>query len=230
MQTYFEITANKTYRQLTLVEKNLIQDRQTHLVKLWQDETDSNTKLQIEDELIASFEGLVHGIAFKQANKSFSVDFEEFKGIVSLVLAETMVSYDRTMNKPFQPYFIKMVRYAILEMYRDKGYDLHDTSFRLDKPSKEEQETFGDVPVSNHSPIDDVVTQVSTQKILDSIFGDNDRKKTIVHMAINGFKRNEIVSAVAVQGKSTETMAKYVNRTIKQFQSQYIALNQVNLV
>lgn len=237
MQTYFEITANKTYKQLTLVEKNLIQDRQTHLVKLWQDENNSHTKLQIEDELIASFEGLVNGIAVRQANKSFSVDVDEFKGIISLVLAETIVSYDRTLNKPFQPYFIKMVRYAILEMYREKGYDLHDTSFRLDKPStfnsqydNEERETFGDIPVSNHSAIEDAVTNISTQKILDSVFGENDRKKTIVLMAINGFKRNEIVSAVAIKGKSTETMAKYVNRAIKQFQSQYSALTQLNLV
>lgn len=237
MKTFFEITANKTYKQLTLVEKNLIQDRQTHLVKMWQDTNDLHTKLEIEDELIASFEGLVNGIAIKQANKSFSVDFEEFKGIISLVLAETMVDFDRTLNKPFQPVFIMNVRYAILEMYREKGYDLHDTADKLDQQStfvsqydNEERETFGDTPASNKSSFDDIVTQVSTEKILNDLFGANDRKKTIVLMAIEGFKRNEIVSAVAVQGKSTDSMAKYVNRTLTQFKSHFIALKQVNLV
>lgn len=237
MKTFFEITANKTYKQLTLVEKNLIQDRQTHLVKMWQDTNDSHTKLQIEDELIASFEGLVNGIAIKQANKSFSVDFEDFKGIISLVLAETMVDFDRSKNTPFQPVFIMNVRYAILGMYREKGYDLHDTADKLDQKASfvsqydnEERETFGDAPASNKSSFDDIVTQASTEKILTDLFGTNERKKTIVHMAIEGFKRNEIVSAIAVEGKATDTMAKYVNRTLNQFKLHYIALKQVNLV
>lgn len=237
MKTYFEITENKTYKQLTLVERNLIQDRQTYLVTMWQATTDLHTKLQIEDELIASFEGLVNGIAFKQANKSFSVDFEEFKGIISLVLAETMVSFDPTKNIPFQPVFITNVRYAILGMYREKGYDLHDTADKLDKHStlvsqydNVERETFGDRTASNRSFLDDIVTHVSTQKLLDELFGENDRKKTIVHMAIDGFKRNEIVSAIAVEGKSTDSIAKYVNRTLSQFKSHYIALKQVNLI
>jgi hypothetical protein len=238
MNTYFEIVAGKTYRQLTSVEKEMIQDRQTELVIAWQDETNHRTKQLIEDELHASFKGLIKGMAYKQAEKSFSLDQEEFEGIISLALVETMVEFDRTLNKPFQPVFIMNVRYAILEMYRDKGYDLHDTSDRLDKPntfnaegsSDTELPTYGDLHVNPVSFADDLETAILTDELLTDLFGEDNRKKTIVHMTVQGFKRNEIVSAIIEEGKSTDAVAKQVNRTVKQFREHYLNLMQTQSV
>jgi hypothetical protein len=238
MKTYFEIVAGKNYRELTAVEKEMIQDRQTYLVTRWQDETDHKTKLVIEDELHASFKGLIKGMAYKQSEKSFSLDQEEFEGIISLALVETMVEFDRTLNKPFQPVFIMNVRYAILEMYRDKGYDLHDTSDRLDKPntfnaegsSDTELPTYGDLHLNPVSFADDLETAILTDELLTDLFGENDMKKTIVHMTVQGFKRNEIVSAVNMEGKSTDAMAKQVNRTVKQFKDYYLNLLETQAI
>lgn len=236
MKTYFEIVAEKTYRQLSSIEKEMIQDRQTHLVTQWQDTTDEQTRWKIEDELHASFKGLIKGMAYKQAEKSFSLDQDEFEGIISLALVETMVEFDRTLNKPFQPVFIMNVRYAILEMYREKGYDLHDTSDRLDKPNKfnadsdTELPTYGDTNVNPVSFADDLETAIVTEDVLTELFGDNEKKKTIVHMTVQGFKRNEIVSALIEQGKSTDAMAKQVNRTVRQFKEHYSNLMASELV
>lgn len=233
MKTYFEIAGNKTYRQLTSTEKEAIQDRQTQLVIQWQDETNESSKEELYDELHASLVGLVKGMSYRQAEKSFSVEQEDFEGIMFLVLAESLVQFDRTFNKPFQPVFITNVRYAILEMYRDKGYDIHETTLheqnRLDSPSPTDNTvTLGDALETERSFTTDVEHMVTTEKIMTDLFGSDDKKKTIVHMAIQGFKRNEIVSAVQETGKSTDAIAKQVNRTVKQFKDHYLNLMQTN--
>jgi hypothetical protein len=242
MKTYFEITADKTYRDLTQFEKALIQDRQTHLAIAWQDETDQLKRLEIEDELMASFTGLIKGMAYRQAEKSFSLDQEEFEGIISLVFAETLIDFDRTLNKPFQPVFITMVRYAILEMYREKGYDLHDTADKLDKDapneskihisgtSRDSSNTKGKVKAVAKDLYGDTVTMVVTDEILDDLFGEDDKKKTIIHMTVQKFKRNEIVSAIISEGQSTDAVAKQVNRTVTQFREYYSTLRSGKLV
>lgn len=240
MKTYFEIVAGKSYRQLTIAEKEAIQDRQTALVTAWQDEKNELKRRVIEDELVASVQGLIKGIAHKQAEKSFSMDQEEFEGIISLTFAETLVKFDRTLNKPFQPVFIMNVRYAILETYREKGYDLHDTADRLDKRVSTSSQfhsdtdvtlsTSGELTPQKSNPIDTVFLDVLTEEILTSTFGDNDVKRTIVHMFLQDFKRNEIVSAINVNGKSPDAVAKQINRTIKQFKEAYLSFVQPQTV
>lgn len=236
-QSYFELTNGKTYRELSATDKELIQNRQTHLAIAWQDEKNALSKLEIEDELMASFKGLIKGMAYRQAEKSFSLDQEEFEGIISLAFAETLVSFDRTLDKPFQPVFITMVRYAILEMYREKGYDLHDTADKLDKPSSfnsqfdnEETATYGERLVKPNSFSDDLETQVVTDEVLTELFGQDDKKKTIVHMTVQGFKRNEIVTAIKEEGKTTDGTVRMINRTVKQFREHYLNLMQGQLV
>jgi hypothetical protein len=254
MKTYFEIVEGKNYRQLTAVEKEMIQDRQTALAIAWQDETDQSRKWEIEDELHASFKGLIKGMAYRQAEKSFSMEQEEFEGLISLVLVETLagngdeaqvdmygqrlITFDRTMDKPFQPIFMTNVSNVIKMMYRAKGYDLHDTADR-----QQETEDFLNQGTSSSevingskqikSPTDfigNVETAIVTNEILNDLFGDNDVKKTIVHMTVQGFKRNEIVSAIMSEGKSTDAVAKQVNRTVKQFKEAYLNLMQAELV
>jgi hypothetical protein len=243
MKTYFEITADKTYRDLTQFEKALIQERQTALAIAWQDETNQLKRLEIEDELMASFTGLIKGMAYRQAEKSFSLDQEEFEGIISLAFAETLIDFDRTLNKPFQPVFITMVRYAILEMYREKGYDLHDTAAKLDSDmksdantrnlsgtSRDDNNTKGNIKAVAKDLYGDTVTMVVMDDILDDLFGEDDVKKTIVHMTVQNFKRNEIVSAIIEEGKSTSSVEKKINRTVTQFKEHYLKLQSGNLL
>lgn len=230
MKTYFEITADKNYRQLTSIEKEMIQNRQTELAIAWQDEKNSLDRLEIEDELMASFNGLIKGMAYRQAEKSFSLDQEEFEGIISLAFAETLLEFDRTLDKPFQPVFITRVRYAILEMYRELGYDLHDTTDKLDNPTGETGTTLADITETQVKSVENIETTIVTDEILTELFGQDDKKKTIVHMTVQGFKRNEIVSAIMEQGKSIDSTAKQVNRTMKQFKEHYLNLMHSNLV
>lgn len=239
MKTYFEIVEGKTYRSLTAEEKEAVQNRQTALVIAWQDETNEMKRREVEDELMASFAGLIKGMAKKYADNSFSVDAEEFEGIISLALAETMIKFDRTLNKPFQPVLIQQIRYAILGMYREKGYDLHDKADRLDKRVSVSSEyhsdtevnlsTTGELTSMSSNPIDETFVNVVTDEVLSQLFDDNELKKTIVHMFLQGFKRNEIVSAINTDKKPSETVAKQVNRVVKSFKDNYITLMQADL-
>lgn len=233
MKTYFEITNGKNYRELSSMDKELIQERQTHLAIAWQDEVNELAKLEIEDELMASFKGLIKGMAYRQAEKSFSLDREEFEGIISLAFAETLVAFDRTLEKPFQPVFITMVRYAILEMYREKGYDLHDTAYKLDKLISANAGTtssLSDITESQVNALENSNTLIVVDEVLNELFGDNDIKKTVVHMTVQGFKRNEIVSAIKEEGKSLNSVERMINRTVNDFKLHYATLMQGNLV
>ncbi|MDA2738438.1 hypothetical protein PDQ75_25115 [Bacillus cereus group sp. Bc015] len=235
MKTFFEIVENKSYRELSVAEKEAIQIRQTELVLQWQDETNEIKKEEIFDELHASIKGLIKGMAYRQAEKSFSVEQEDFEGIMYLTLVETLIAFDRTLNKPFQPVFIMNVRNEIKMMYRQKGYDLHDTTLneanRLDSPAPEDSTvTMGDVIEVEHNFTLDVEQMVVTDEILTELFGEDSKKKTIVHMSVQGFKRNEIVSAIIEEGKSPDSVAKQVNRTVSQFKAHYLNLLENNLI
>lgn len=249
MKTYFEIIENKTYRQLTNTQKEEIQTRQTELVVKYQDEINESKKEVIFDELYASLTGLIKGMSYRQAEKSFSVEKEDFEGIMYLVLVETLsnqqegqsdlygqelISFDRSRNKPFQPIFITNIKNVLKMMYRQKGYDVHETTLvetaRLDSPSPEDQYvTMGDA-LEVETPFEsDVQTDLFIEKALTDLFCEDDRKKTIVHMQLQGFKRNEIVSAVNNEGKSTDSIAKLVNRTWNEFKTYCVNLTGVKL-
>lgn len=253
MKTFFEIVENKSYRELSIAEKEAIQVRQTDLVIRYQDETNESNKEIIFDELHASLKGLIKGMAYRQAEKSFSVEQEDFEGIMFLVLTETLngtndesqvelygqrlITFDRTKGKPFQPIFMTNVSNALKMMFRQKGYDLHDTSSKLDQPNtfnsqfdNEERPTYGERVADSDSidPMNESTTQIVLEEILTDLFGTDTKKKTMVHMSVQGFKRNEIVSAVISDGQKTEAVAKKVNRTLTQFKTHCLALHERN--
>ncbi|MDR7207618.1 hypothetical protein [Priestia megaterium] len=244
MKTYYEIVGTKTYRQLTLVEKEAIQDRQTELVQLWQDESLPEKQELIFDELYDSFKGLVKAMAYKKSEQSYTVDMDDFEGLINLTLVESLLSFDRTLNKPFQPVFIMNVNNAVKMMYRQKGYDLHDTTYssakqRLDadggllsdgsKVDVSEKQLSSQATLTVTSQVDftmEVEHSMVTEKILSGLFGMDEIKKTIVHMHLQGFKRNEIVSAIAEEGKSSDSLAKKVNRTLSKFKDAYALVHE----
>lgn len=230
MKTFFEIVENKNYRQLTNEEKQAIQDRQDQLVIAWQDESNGMRKEEIFDELYASVTGLIKGMSYKQAEKSFSVEQEDFEGIMNLTLVESLIAYDRTLGKPFQPVFIYNVKNEIKMMYRSKGYDVHDTVLdRLEQPNEQDSSTtLADIATESESFTEGIEWNMVTEQVLSSMFGTDEVKKTMVNMFLEGFKRNEIVSAVKEQGKSTESVARKVNRTLSEFKAQYSNLLSVN--
>lgn len=235
MKTFYEIIGENTYRQLTTTQKEMIQNRQTELVKNWQDETNEFRKAEIFDELFDSFKGLIKGMAYRQAEKSFSVEQEDFEGIMNLELVETLLSFDRSLNIPFQPVFIMNVKNSIKMMYRQKGYDLHDEATELDKPVHKDQArmngvvTFGETVADETPAIENLETAVVTEELLNGCFGDDEKRKTVVNMAISDFKRNEIVSAINTEGKNPESIARYVNRTLTQFKQYCLNLGEFKL-
>ncbi|MDE1381211.1 hypothetical protein PVN23_21645 [Bacillus licheniformis] len=231
MKTFFEIVGNKTYRQLTSSQKEEIQNRQNQLVIDWQDETNELRKEEIFDELFASLSGLIKGMAYRQAEKSFSVEQEDFEGIMNLTLVETLLQFDRSLNKPCHPVFIMNVQNEIKMMYRQKGYDIHDTvSDRLEQPNeKDPSTTLVDVVQSPTDFAATVETSLFVDEVVHELFGEDEKKRTIVHMSVQGFKRNEIVSAIAEEGQSTDSVAKQINRTVKRFKEECVNLTDFAL-
>lgn len=220
--SFYEIIEGKTYKQLSAEEKALIQERQTELVLLIQDGQDLVT------ELVDSFRGLIKGMAYRQAEKSFTVEQEDFEGIMFEQLWKSVLTFDRAKEVPFTPVFILNVKNAIKMMYREKSYDLHETTHevanRLDSPLPEDPTcTMADaleVGISFESLIE---SQTTIEKVLNELFGTNLKKRTIVYMYLEGFKRNEIVSAVS-EGKITDGIIRMVNRTVTKFKQTYITL------
>jgi hypothetical protein len=229
MKTYFELTATKKWNQLTDLEKAQVQDRQSALASMWQDAQDELTKREIFDELFASLNGLVKAKAKKEADRSYSVEEEDFQGIIYLTLAESLIKFDRTLGKPFQPVFMYNVSNKIKMMYRDKSKDEHETTYhednRLDTPAPEDNTvTIADTLETRLSFEQNVEHNVVVEKLITKLFNGNEKKRTIVHMSIQNFKRNEIVSAIREEGKSVNSVERMINRTLTQFKEAYIAL------
>jgi hypothetical protein len=138
------------------------------------------------------------------------------------------------MDKPLQPIFITNIKNVLKMMYRQKGYDVHETTLheanRLDSPSPDDDTvTMADTIETTHSFTVDIEHTVVTEEILTDLFGNDTRKKTIVHMSVQGFKRNEIVSALINEGQTTDAVAKQVNRTMSQFKTHYLNVMRGNL-
>jgi DNA-directed RNA polymerase specialized sigma subunit len=220
--SFYQITEGKTYRQLTAEEKALIQERQTELVTLIQDGSQEVVK-----ELVDSFKGLIKGMAYRQAEKSFTIEQDDFEGIMYEVLWKSVLTFDRSLGIPFTPVFIMNVRNAVKMLYRAKSYDVHETTHevtnRLDSPLPEDATcTMADALEVGTSFESLIESQATINTVLDELFGKNDKKKTIVHMYLDGFKRNEIVTAVS-EGKVTDGLIRLVNRTVAKFKQTYIA-------
>jgi hypothetical protein len=229
MKTYFEIIENKNYRQLSDTQKEALQNRQTELALLWQDTKDEIKQREIFDELHASLKGFIKSKARKESERSYSVEQEDFEGIIYLTLAETLITFDRTLDKPFQPVFIYNIRNQISMMYRDKKKDVHETTFhdknRLDSIAPDDDTlTMADTIECEHAFESNVEHNVLVDQIVNDVFNGDEKKRTIIHMSIQDFKRNEIISAVNKEGKSTDSVARLVNRTVNQFKASYLKL------
>jgi hypothetical protein len=244
MKTYYQIVQDKTFRELTNSQKEELQNRQTELALMWQAEQDELQKEILFDELLASLQGLVKSRAYREAEKSFTIDKEDFEGLIYLVLVETLVSYlegqtelygqklmpfSQELDKPFQPIFLTNLNAVINMNYRHKGYDVHETTYhvtnRLDSPSPDDPTvTMGDALEVERSFELEVEHNLFVDQVVQDVFNGDEKKRTIVHMSVQEFKRNEIVSALKDEGQSSDAMAKQVNRTVKQFKAAYLKL------
>jgi hypothetical protein len=245
MKTYFEILENKTFRQLTSTQKTEVQNRQTELALMWQAEQDNLQKEYIFDELFASLKGLVKSRAYREAERSFSVEQEDFEGLIYLVLIETLtgtkdgqtelygqklMAFNQELDKPFQPVFITNLNAVIKMMYRHKEYDAHEGTVqhsknRLDSISPDDPEaTLGDTLETGERFELEIEHNLYVDQVVQDVFNGDEKKRTIVHMSVQEFKRNEIVSALKDEGQSSDAMAKQVNRTVKQFKEAYLNL------
>ena len=229
MKTYFEIVGNKNYRQLSNTQIEALQNRQTELALMWQDETNEIKQREIFDELHASLKGLVKAKARKEAERSYSVEQEDFEGILYLTLAETLITFDRTLDKPFQPILMYNISNQIKMMYRSKKSDVHETTYhdknRLDSIAPDDETlTMADTIECEHAFEENVEHNVFVDQIVNEVFNGDDKKRTIIHMSIQEFKRNDIVSAIREEGKSTDSIARLVNRTVNQFKDAYLKL------
>jgi hypothetical protein len=242
MKTYYQIVGTKTYRQLTAEEKAMVQARQTELVCQWQDATTNKQQEVIFDELFDSFKNLIKGMAYRKAENSYTVEQDDFEGMINLTLVETMLTFDRTLNKPFEPIFVMNINNAVKMMYRQKGYDLHDTTYssdayRLDSVMTNKEKITSDNTKATENFVAHTVDHsaeiehsIAIDEILAGLFGVDEIKKTVVHMSLNGFKRSEIVSAISDGSKSTDTLKRQVNRTLNTFKERYAQLRTLNLV
>jgi RNA polymerase sigma factor (sigma-70 family) len=216
--SFYEIVGGKSYRELTAEEKGLIQQRQTDLVIAIQDGC-----LEMIDELVASFKGLVKGMAYRQAERSFTVEQEDFEGLMYEELWRSVLKFDRSLGVPFTPVFIMNVKNAVKMMYRAKSYDLHDSTYE----TYDQRLGTNDVSPDTDTKLTRVIGKVEfahmtdhaivTEQLLTELFGSNSKKKTVIYMHLEGFKRNEIVSATGITERT-------VNRIVTKFKDSYITL------
>ena len=225
MKTVYEIKSQKSFRELTAVEKQMLQDRQTYLALAWQQESNEIEQREIFDELLDSLQGYIKNRAYREAEKWPATEQEEIEGLLYEVLAETVITFDNELSSNFQPIFIYNATNALKMLYRQNSYDLHDTADHLDKPvSTGEKATMADLTPAPTDFTEDIQSTQFVDEVMEECFGDNDLKKTIIHMFLQEFKRGEIVEAVITESKSRDSVAKYVNRTVSDFKVSYSKL------
>ncbi|MGF9741559.1 hypothetical protein ABEX38_29770 [Priestia megaterium] len=227
MSTIYQIKGQKSFRQLTTEEKAMLQARQNELVLNWQAEGNEMKQREIFDELLDSLQGYIKNRAYREAEKWVATEQEEIEGLLYEVLAETVLEFDISKSDNFQPVFIYNATNALKMLYRQNSYDLHDTSDKLDKPvGNEDKATMGDLLETHNDFAVDIQASHFVDEVIDECFGANEMKKTIVHMFLQDFKRNEIVQAILPEGKSTDSVARLVNRTISDFKLTYVKLTE----
>lgn len=232
MKTINEIKGNKSFQTLTIAEKEELNTRQNWLAIAWKNEPNEMVQRELFDELHESLKGLIKSMARRQAEKSFSTEQEEVEGLLYEVFANCLYDYDQSGT--FQGFFITYAGYAIGKMYRSEKQDIIDTTYidecRLDSPAGGEDgaKSKAEKIEAKEENMSEAEVRVTANKLVNGCFTDK-LKKAAVLMFIDGFKREEIVKAINTEGKKEDTVARMVNRAIKQFQTYCLNLPELNL-
>ncbi|HDR8302757.1 TPA: sigma-70 family RNA polymerase sigma factor [Bacillus cereus] len=232
MKTINEITGNKSFGQLAIAEREELQARQNWLAVAWKNEPNELIQRELFDELHESFKTLIKSMARRQAEKFFMTEQEEVEGILYEVLANCL--YDYNESRDFHGFYVTYAGYAIGKMYRKDGKDAIDTTYkkenRLDASVGNEDgaKAMAEKIESKEETMSEAEVRVTANKLVNECFEDGDKKAAVL-MFIDGFKREEIIKAVNTEGKKHDTVARMVNRAIKQFQNYCLNLPNLNL-
>lgn len=218
--TIYEIIGTTVYAELSDEQREAVYRRQNELVVAYQ-----NGDVDAFDELYDSLKDYIRGTAYRRAMKGFSIEREDIEGIINLVLVESICKFDITLGKPFHPFFATAVNNEMKMVYRAKSKDMHDTclsdAYRLDR-QVESESSVKDLIADK---TDDSFARILAEQIMDACFGNDQKKRTIVHMFLDGFRQREIAAAIAVEGDNIESVYKYVKRTVTQFRQHAIAFS-----
>lgn len=225
-KTFYEIMGNKTYKQLTNDEKIAYNDRVDALaVEFAAGETNAFA------ELYDALRDYIGGLAYRYSQRSFSIEEEDFEGIINLVLVESLTKYDSSKGVPFQPFFAMNIRNEIKMVYRTKGRDVHDETLatnklRLDAPydSENSDTNWKNATFAMSNNTEEGFYRVLADELISGCFGEDDLKRTVILMYLDGFKLRDIANAVNGDGKKFQTVEKFVQRTVKGFKEYAISL------
>ncbi|PEL24334.1 sigma-70 family RNA polymerase sigma factor [Bacillus toyonensis] len=232
MKTINEITGNKTFGQLTIAEREDLQVRQNWLAVAWKNEPNELIQRELFDELHESFKTLIKSMARRQAEKFFMTEQEEVEGILYEVLAQCL--YDYNESRDFHGFYVTYAGYAIGKMYRKDGQDAIDTTYKNDNRldasvgNEDGAKAMAEKIESKEETMSEAEVRVTANKLVSECFTEDDKKAAVL-MFIDGFKREEIIKAVNTEGKKHDTVARMVNRAIKQFQNYCLNLPNLNL-
>ena len=225
-KTFYEIMGNKTYKQLTNDEKIAYNDRVDALaVEFGAGNTNAFA------ELYDALRDYIGGLAYRYSQRSFSIEEEDFEGIINLVLVESLTKYDSSKGVPFQPFFAMNIRNEIKMVYRTKGRDVHDETLatnklRLDAPydSENSDTNWKNATFATHNDTEEGFYRVLADELISGCFGEDELKRTVILMYLDGFKLRDIANAVNGDGKKFQTVEKFVQRTVKGFKEYAISL------
>lgn len=225
-KTFYDIMGNKTYKELTNDEKIAYNDRVDHLASEFAaGSTDAFA------ELYDALRDYIGGLAYRYSQRSFSIEQEDFEGIINLVLVESLTKYDSSKGVPFQPFFAMNIRNEIKMVYRTKGRDVHDETLatnklRLDAPydSENSDTNWKNATFATHNDTEEGFYRVLADELISGCFGEDDLKRTVILMYLDGFKLRDIANAVNGDGKKFQTVEKFVQRTVKGFKEYAISL------
>lgn len=218
---------NKSYKNLTKEELKELQEEQNRLVAMYQDAQDPSIKEFIVSDIYDLVSGLISHQAKIDSNRSYTETYDDFMSLYNLSLAKALESYDRDNDKgvPFQPFLIYTMTNDKKMLYRSLKKDAFHATDSMDEPvsSDSDMTTKGDLMSQSKDQIGDMVTDIEVDRIINSIFPDNQRKASIVRMKVNGFKRREIVQALFDESHKTDSANKEVERAWNQFKKAYLA-------
>lgn len=225
-KTFYEIFGNKTYKELTNDEKIAYNDRVDYLAGAY-----AAGETQAFVELYDALRDYIGGLAYRYSQRSFSIEQEDFEGIINLVLVESLTKYDATKGVPFQPFFAMNTRNEIKMVYRSKERDGHDGTLatdklRLDAPNDSENggTNEGSALFASSNNTEEGFYRVLADELISGCYGEDDLKRTVILMYLDGFKQRDIANAINEDGKKFQTVEKFVQRTVKGFKEYAISL------
>lgn len=223
MKTYYEIAQGKPYRELTSEEKVAIRDRQNFLVSEYQ-----NGNTEVFEELYDSLKRFIKSRAYTATKFNYGLELEDAIGSLNLVLVESVNNYNPEINDNFQAYFAKNLEYGTLMMGRRHKNDSHrkcsHNACQLDR-SVDGETTIQEVVADTKDTISDSFARIVADQLLDTCFGENQKKRTAVLMYLDGFRQREIAEALATDGEKIESVYRNVKRSIAMFRQQAMKLS-----